>query len=1036
MTPFSIRKFLLALVLTALVPGFVATLFEANRSHRQHASSALDIAQTAANTAAQRVDTFLVHNRLIATNLAARPQISRMDSAECDSELGEIANVLPVLSNIIVLDRHRRVVCSAMSPTGKEDIYVDPSYYFDRMMQTGELTVGYPSPRSSVSKRRVVAIAQPLKSENGDIYGAVVLGIDLTILVQELPVVPGLQVFLLADNGAIVSTTASPDRWIATVPPAIPFFSATNVPTQMSDQIGPDGESFLVAKAPLSTVGWTVVAGIPTEVALSDAHLQLWRSLAIYGGVLLLSIGAMLGIGYRIVRPIENLVHTVRDFRGRGRPRFKLQGPVEIRTLADAANLAFDEADERDKMLRIADQRLAFALEANQDGVWDWDLTTNQFTYSDRWLSMLGYGADEVDATLDGFHGVIHPEDLPSVIDATAAHLRGLTPHFTIEHRMRRKDGGYMWVLNRGAVVDRDAGGRAIRMVGTNTDIDNRKAAEANLKRAGIVFDKSPQAILITDVRNRIEQVNPAFEKVTGYSAEEVVGKNPSVLSSGRQSAEFYKAMWNTLRDTGEWQGEIWNRRKDGTAYCEWLTLSQVRQNDELTGYIGMFIDVTRRKEVEAQLEWRANFDPLTQLPNRYLLLDRVDQAIRHARRSGNPGALLMLDLDHFKEINDNLGYQIGDQVLVEMAQRLQGIMRENDTVGRLGGDEFVVLLTDLTEYQALGVAQRILEAVSLPFTVESRELQIGGSIGLAQFPTDSEDPNELLRLADMSMHQAKAAGRGTWQIFEPQMDAHSRQRLETLTELRTALPQNQIELHFQPIVDLRTGRTIKAEGLARWRHPTRGFIPPSLFIPLAEETGMIHQLGQAVLQSGLAARRRVSQAGLECQIGVNVSSRQLDTADFVSTIIDALGDEDMTRNPLVIEVTESLLLSDFERSCQILRDLAAAGATIALDDFGTGYSSLNYLCRLPARILKIDRSFIGEIDQRADLRRVVRTIIELGHDLGLVVVAEGVETEAQRDCLAEMDCDFAQGYFFARPMPLDDLLTRLEQEARQGKTA
>jgi diguanylate cyclase (GGDEF)-like protein/PAS domain S-box-containing protein len=1036
MRGYSIRWFLLILVLIALAPGLVSTSFEIRHSFRQQTEAALEITQTAANAAARRVDNFLANAKKIAVSAAARPEIGLTDPRRCSAELAALMSVLPSYANAIVIDGDGRVVCSAVTRQAGAGQFVDRAFYFDRMLQTGQLTVGYPSPTSSVIKSRIVGIAQPLKSEDGRIAGALVLAIDLARFVQEMPDVPNMQAFLVAGNGSVVSATVSPDEWISSGVPGIGFFAGVSAPAQLVDEPGPDGRPFLVAKVPVAEAGWTMIAGIPTEIALSGAYQYLRYNLAVYAFVLILTVTALLWVGYRIVAPLEAVIANVHRIKDGDRPHFSVRGPLEIRMLAAAANEALDEAEQREKLLHIADQRLAFALEANRDGVWEWNLADGSMTLSERWLAMLGYEDGEIERTPDALRRLVHPEDDALVEAAARAHLAGETPQFVTEHRMRRKDGGYMWVLNRGAVVERDAAGRPLRLVGTHTDIDSRKAAEADLKRAGIVFDKSPQAIVVTDADNRIELVNPAFEKVTGYAAAEVIGRNPSILSSGRQPPEFYKAMWQTLKDTGEWQGEVWNRRKDGSAYCEWLTVTQVRQGDRVMGYIGMFIDVTRRKEVEEQLEWRAHFDPLTMLPNRHLLLDRIDQAIRRSRRSGHSGAILMLDLDHFKEINDTLGHQAGDAVLVEVARRLHATMRENDTAGRLGGDEFVILLSDLTEYQAIGVAERIIDALGKPVTVEGRALQIGGSLGVVLFPSDGDEPGELLRLADMAMYKAKAAGRGGWQMFKPEMDASSRQRLETLTELRTALQQDQIELHYQPIVDLRTGRIAKAEGLARWRHPQRGFIPPALFIPLAEETGMIHQLGHAVLQSGLAARRRIDAAGMTCHIGINVSSRQLDGGSFIGEISQALAAEDMSRNALIVEVTESLLLSDFERTCGILQNLADAGATIALDDFGTGYSSLNYLCRLPAKVLKIDRSFVAGIDERVDLRRLVRGVIELGHDLGLTVVAEGVETAAQRDCLVAMGCDFAQGYHFARPMPLDDLLALLAAQAQPAEVA
>jgi diguanylate cyclase (GGDEF)-like protein/PAS domain S-box-containing protein len=1028
----SIRWFLLLVVLIALTPGVVGTVFEINRSFDQQRLAAADITQHAAAAAADRVTNFLASTESVVRGLAGLPGIAALDPARCRSALAESMAVLPDYANVIVVGARGWVVCSAIPIPDEESRRIDTSFYFDRLKATGKLTIGNPASTGIVSGRRIVAVAEPLIAESGEIYGAVALSIDLLGFVREMPRIPHAQSYLLARNGAVVSATESPEDWIAHTPALKPFFDLTDTALQLSDVAGPGSRTYLVAKKPVENYDWTMIVAIPTEEALLAARQQLWRSVAIFGSILLLACMAVFWMSRKIVLPLSAITANVMRIRDTGqRHLFTVTGPAEIRALAQQANIALIEAAEREKRLRIADRRLALAIEANGDGVWDLDLTNGHFEYSDRWLAMLGYARGDLLPTIDGLRSIVHPDDDPAVAVAFRDHLAGNADFFFTEHRMRCKNGIYKWVLNRGAIVDTDADGHPTRIAGTHTDIDARKAAEISLQHAGIVFDRSPQAILVTDEKNIIQRVNPAFERATGYSAAEVMGHNPSLLSSGRQGPDFYKAMWGQLQATGEWQGEIWNRRKDGTAYCEWLTVTQMRHDDHVTGHIAMFIDITQRKEAEAQVEWRANFDTLTTLPNRHLLLDRIDQAVKRVRRGGVGGAVMLLDLDHFKEINDSLGHQAGDAVLIEVAGRLQKVMRENDTVGRLGGDEFVVLLTDLPAEQASAVAERILQALTIPIALSGRELQTAASIGIATYPDDGDEPSELLRLADMAMYSAKAAGRGSWQMFTQQMDQQSRRRLDLIADLRVALAQDQIELFYQPIVNIATGDVVKAEGLARWRHPQQGFIPPDQFIALAEETGLIHPLGQIVLATGMAARQRINDAGLNCQISVNISSRQIGSPGFATEVRHLLENENMAVNPIVFEVTESLLLSDFERACVLLREFADAGAVIALDDFGTGYSSLSYLYRLPASILKIDRSFIINLQQRPDVRRLVQAIIDLGHDLGFRIVAEGVETADQRAVLLKMGCDYGQGYYFAKPMPLDDLMALLDRNAK-----
>ncbi|MCW0236512.1 MAG: EAL domain-containing protein [Ferrovibrio sp.] len=1032
MHAYSIRWILILLVLIAVVPGVIGTSFEIASSFQLQRQNALESAQNAAGAAAQRVANFIGNSEVIVRTAAEIPDAASLDRGRCQTTLSQLMQVLPRYANLVAVDAEGWLVCSGVPASDDTPRRIDPTYYFDRMKRDGRLTVGYPSSSSFVTGRRIVGISQPLFGSQRELRGALVLAVDLLRFSLEMPANVRLRYFLLAGNGAVVTTNYQPQDLVASQPALSPFFDLMpGAERQLIDVPGPDGAMYLVAKAAVPGYDWTMIAAIAKQDALSEAYRQLWRSSAIHAGILLLGISLSFWLSRQIAVPIKDMVETIMRIQKGLRVRFTERGPLEILALARQANIALDEAQQRDKLLHIADQRLAFAIEANQDGVWDWDIVSGRVDYSERWLSMLGYGPGEIEASLDGLRHLVHPDDDPMVKAAVETHLAGQSPHFTTEHRMRHKNGHYIWVLNRGAIVDRDDDGSPIRMVGTHTDIDNRKAAEFNLLKAGVVFDKSPQAIIVTDEKNIIQLVNPAFERVTGYMGGEAIGRNPSFLASGRQMPDFYKAMWQQLIETGEWHGEIWNRRKDGAAYCEWLTITQMRHGDQITGHIGMFIDITQRKEAEAQVEWRANFDTLTMLPNRHLLLDRIDQAVKRNRRGGSGGAVMLLDLDHFKEINDSLGHQAGDAVLIEVARRLQKVMRENDTVGRLGGDEFVILLTDLPTEQASAVAERILQALAVPVTLPGRDLQTGASIGIAIYPDDSDDPSELLRLADMAMYSAKAAGRGSWQMFTQQMDLQSRRRLDLIADMRVALMQDQIELFYQPVVSIATGEVVKAEGLARWRHPRQGFIPPDQFIPLAEETGLIHQLGQIVLTAGMAARQRINDAGLNCQISVNISSRQIGSPTFAAEVRRLLVNSNMATNPIIFEVTESLLLSDFERACALLREFADAGAVIALDDFGTGYSSLSYLYRLPASILKIDRSFTINLGQRSDVRRLMQAIIDLGHDLGFKIVAEGVETAEQRDALLEMGCDYGQGYYFAKPMPFDDLMALLVGNSR-----
>ncbi|MDO9227489.1 MAG: EAL domain-containing protein [Pseudomonadota bacterium] len=556
-------------------------------------------------------------------------------------------------------------------------------------------------------------------------------------------------------------------------------------------------------------------------------------------------------------------------------------------------------------------------------------------------------------------------------------------------------------------------------------DISAQKSAEAELRVAAIAFE-SQEAIIIADENKLIQRVNPAFTKVTGYAAAEVIGRTPEVLKSGRQDSAYYQAMWSAVREHGEWRGEIWNRRKSGDVYPEWLTITAVKDAaGKVVNYVGMFQDITERKLAEEKIRNLAFYDALTQLPNRRLLLDRLHQAIAIGSRGRHHGALLFIDLDNFKLLNDTQGHDIGDLLLIQVAQRLQACVREGDTVSRLGGDEFVVMLENLDESpaeaanQAETVAVKVLELLNLPYELGVIEHHGTPSIGVALFRDKSDAVADPLKRADLAMYQAKAGGRNTIRFFDPAMQAAVEARSHLEAELRRAIPRGEFILRWQPQV-APDGRVTGVEALVRWLHPERGLIAPQYFIALAEETGLIIPIGLQVLQQACEQFKiwagRVDSAHLS--ISVNVSARQFHHPDFIDMVEAALDAAQADGHGLVLEITESLLLENVDEVVLRMHALKARGLRFSIDDFGTGYSSLSYLKRLPLDELKIDRSFVEDIEHDANAAAICAAFISLTHILGLKVVAEGVETEAQRHLLSSVHrCDTLQGYLFGKPM-------------------
>ncbi|SFU99215.1 putative bifunctional diguanylate cyclase/phosphodiesterase [Pseudoduganella namucuonensis] len=562
-------------------------------------------------------------------------------------------------------------------------------------------------------------------------------------------------------------------------------------------------------------------------------------------------------------------------------------------------------------------------------------------------------------------------------------------------------------------------------------DITARRQAEASLRVAAIAFDSS-DGMMVTDEHGVILKVNQSFCNITGYSATEIVGQRPAVLSSGRHDAAFYREMWRCINEHGGWEGEIWNRRKNGEVYPERLSIAAVKDCDgAVTNYVAAITDITVSKAASDEIKMLAFYDPLTRLPNRRLLLERLNQALAAAAAGRHGGALMFLDLDNFKTLNDTLGHNVGDLLLQQVAARLQACLRQGDTVARLGGDEFVVLLEGLggqpldAAAEADGVAGKILAALNEPYRLGAHQCHSSASVGVALFHHGHpQRPDELLMHADIAMYQAKQAGRNGVRFFDQSMQDSISARVRLESELRLALERDEFELYYQAQVDQR-GRIVGAEALVRWNHPNGGCVPPSRFIPLAEETGLILALGGWVLERACAQwkewQRLPGTRGLT--VAVNVSARQFHQPDFCERVAAAVARHGVAPGVLKLELTEGMLLESMERTIATMHRLKRIGVRLSLDDFGTGYSSLQYLKRLPLDQLKIDQSFVRDLVGDGNDQAIVLTIIAMARSLKLEVIAEGVETEAQRALLAKLGCRRYQGYLFGRPVPASELM-------------
>ncbi|MCF7964860.1 MAG: EAL domain-containing protein [Methylobacter tundripaludum] len=565
-------------------------------------------------------------------------------------------------------------------------------------------------------------------------------------------------------------------------------------------------------------------------------------------------------------------------------------------------------------------------------------------------------------------------------------------------------------------------------------DISGRKQAEADLRIAAIALE-SLEAIAITDANQVILKVNQAFTRITGYTAEEAVGQTPGrLLKSGRQDARFYRSMWESLSRNKCWQGEILNRRKNGEVYPQWLSIiAATIEGKQVTHYVATFSDISQKKQAEETIHNLAFYDPLTNLPNRRLMQDRLQQALASSARSHNHGAILFIDLDNFKELNDTKGHHIGDLLLVEIAARMLACLRENDTVSRLGGDEFLVILCELSAVaeeaavQAEAVAEKIRAAINQPFDLQGHEYHSSSSIGISLFLNHELTVDELLKRSDTAMYQAKRSGRNAIRFFDPATHAAMEARIALEAELRRALPENQFKLYYQMQVN-NLGAVFGAEALLRWLHPERGMVSPAQFIPLAEDTGLIVPIGLWVLETACRQLKAwESDPGLSClHLAVNVSACQFHQADFVDQVSTLLTEIAIDPDKLKLELTETLVLGDIDDTIFKMQALKKIGVRFSIDDFGTGYSSLAYLTQLPLDQLKIDQSFVRNVAVKPTDAVIVQTIIGMATNLGIEVIAEGVETEEQRTFLESNGCFTYQGFLFGKPVPVEEFESAL----------
>ena len=939
---------------------------------------------------------------------------------------------------IFVADRQGVSIAEHPTVKGRLGGSVADRDYFRAVMAGSGLTIGKPL-QGRFWKQAIAAIALPLRDASGAasgvLIGAMILsGPELFGLLEKTRLGQTGGFLVISPKDRIFVSATDKSRILKPIPaPGINSVLDQRIETGVENiAIGVNslGVETLSVSRNLRTTGWVAIVDIATDEAFAPIEKLKQR---IYIASFVLSFALILVMRFvlgRLLAPLAEASEAMRSMTQDGNQFAAL--PVrrddEIGQMVENFNNLVVQRKRMESVSERERLRLQTILRTASDGIHILDGDGVLVEANQAFLDMLGYD--------DAAIGVLRvadwdAQDTWEIIRARNNDLIAHHGHAVFETRHRRHDGAILDVEINASGIEIEGKGY---LYAASRDITLRKQVEQQLRIAATVFE-AQEGMFVTDANNLILRVNRAFTEITGYTAEEAVGQTPGLLNSGRHDKAFYTQMWLALERLGAWQGEIWNRRKSGEVYPEWLNITAVKSSaGEVTHYVATLTDITKRKQAEDEIKHLAFYDALTQLPNRRLLFDRLHQALTSSARHKRNGAVMLLDLDNFKTLNDTFGHETGDQFLVEVSARLEASVREGDTVARQGGDEFVVILEDLSEdalaaMQAEIVAVKILEAILQPYHIKAnaedslagRSYQTSVSIGITLFRGNSVSVDELMKRADTAMYQAKAAGRNTLRFFDPEMQSAVMARATLESDLREGIRNKQFLLYYQAQVDA-VGKLTGAEALLRWEHPERGLVLPGHFISIAEETGLILPLGHWVLETACAqlASWAALPGAAHLTVAVNVSTRQFRDTGFVDQVMGILAKTGANPTKLKLEITESLLLEDVDAGIGKMMALKAKGVGFSLDDFGTGYSSLSYLKQLPLDQLKIDQSFVRNLPADSNERAIAIMIIALAKSMGLGVIAEGVETEDQLVYLAQNGCNAFQGYLFGRPVSVE----------------
>jgi len=1015
-----ILRLWLAQTLLFSIPVIVLLLWVISERREDHFREAHARAEILAESYARELGLLVRDSAALLETLKGLPALQAMFIDGCPEDA---ARTLPGSSkrygNLLLVDAAGEVVCAAVGLPGGRANFADRNWFQDTVRGSG-LHVSSRI-RGRLTARDIVVLAVPVPDPAGGPPRAVALTLDLLTLSGSLArrSLPDAAVVSLVDDDRIVlARSLQAEQWIGERV-ELAGYPAEVTPGLVETHAGLDGVMRLYSAARVADAPWTVFVGLPAAGVVMTMQADLQRTALVVGTAALLLLLLAIWMSASVGTPVRRLAAGLREVRLHGgRLPPDLRGPRELEEVVAEFDRLVAKQDETLAEVERSERRYRATFEQAPIGIVHQDETGRYVRVNMRFAEMVGRDPGQLLGMHD--HQLTHPEDRPSSGAIYRRLLAGDVRFGSVQKRYLRPDGTEVW---SDVTISRvGESGEDQLLISVIEDISHSRREDERRVLAATVFESSTEGIIITDAARRIGAVNRAFVELTGFGERDIIGQTIEVLQTDKHEQDFYQSIWSGVRRDAQWRGEIWLPQKSGGKFPALMNLTVVRDaHEQATSYVAVFADISHEKRTEAELDYLVHHDPLTQLPNRRLFNARLEHTIQQAYRDPeNHFSLLFIDLDDFKVVNDSLGHEAGDQLLIEFAQRLSAVVRAEDTVARMGGDEFMVLLDGAGTFNEISaVVGKLLAAARQPFQIGPHEVFVSASIGVAIFPLDAEDGATLVRNADVAMYRAKDKGKNRFEFYEASMAEQAMERLSLANDMRRALEGGQFYLAYQPKVAASDGRILGFEALLRWRHPERGEISAQRFIKVAEETGLIVPIGVEVLGAATRTMADWRARGLEgVTMAINLSAQELAHPHIYDRVREALESSGLPGAALEIEITESALIRDPRHVAPLLRKLRALGLRIAIDDFGTGYSSLNYLRQFRVDVLKIDQTFVKEIDNSSRARVIPQAVVALGQALQMSTVAEGVETESQAAILREMGCDQLQGYGVGRPLP------------------